>query len=472
MESERRKQIFVGRHFDDVRDLRYEFDPVLVPLTEQEKGDVLVQMRELAAELKQKQQQDLILLSSHKIRGRDSVRIYKDVLKEVDPGLSVRIGFDQRFADLDHGKVIIPRDYKPGDSVDFLPEAWNAFWNETFNVNGTIKNPEYRYGNPLSSNGTEMYPSLKGNFQEYGESYREFFLRHLQAIVDYYKIYETDWDRSWSMVLVAHSSTIRLLEDIEDCASDPFFMKNYIPGQLMSMCRAKRLTRSKDPKASMPYGEIRMFPQSEFSREFMKMLEYEINLLSEKDAKQFEPRLKIPAVHKSENQGVREYAVRTYDPAYVEAFEKERDFLLSVLSPITEKVEHVGSTSVPGLNGKSTIDILIETNDLGTFTEEMLRSLLGKGYKYYVADYGTRIFLFKEEGGGRSYHVHLVERGNERGKRMLAFRDLLRTHPDLVEEYNGVKKEYFEKSQGNYEAYRVMKDDWIRKTMFKYGLEE
>lgn len=472
MEQARDARIHLGRHFDDVRDLRYEFDPVLLPLTGIEKAQISEQASSLTEELASKEQKNLIIISSQKVRGRDSAHIYKEAFREANPTLAVRVGYDQHFADLFHGRIQIPVGYKPGDTVDFLPEAWRAFWSETFNQDGTLKNPDYKYGDPLAQGDKIQYPSLANNFLELGESYKDFFLRNLKGFLDYYSIYQTNWDRSWAMVLVAHSSTIRLLQDLEACAQDLFFMKNYRHGQLMSMCRQKRLEQKESEKESMEYGELKNYPTDEFNQEFISILEKEIAYLSSEEGERKELQLQIPVIHKPYNQLPREYEVGAYNPTYEVLFEEERRALEGIFDSVVKRIEHVGSTSVKGLNGKSTIDILVDIGDTVQFTPGMLKLLQENGYEYYIADFGTRIFLYREVKTRRSFHIHVVSSNNERGRKMLAFRDLLKSNPELVEKYNKIKKDYFEKSQGNYEAYRALKDSWIRKIMFIHGLEE
>jgi GrpB-like predicted nucleotidyltransferase (UPF0157 family) len=72
-----------------------------------------------------------------------------------------------------------------------------------------------------------------------------------------------------------------------------------------------------------------------------------------------------------------------YDPGWPAAFDRERQHLLSCLpSDLVVRIEHFGSTAVPGLAAKPVIDVLVEVTDLATVREHVvLRVLLAAHFR-------------------------------------------------------------------------------------------
>src|SRR5687768_13593918 len=70
-----------------------------------------------------------------------------------------------------------------------------------------------------------------------------------------------------------------------------------------------------------------------------------------------------------------------YDPAWVDRFEAERELLTEALLPHVLRIEHVGSTSVPGLAAKPVIDIAVNLRTLAVIPEMRIH-LAGIDYRY------------------------------------------------------------------------------------------
>ncbi len=76
--------------------------------------------------------------------------------------------------------------------------------------------------------------------------------------------------------------------------------------------------------------------------------------------------------------------VIAYDPTWPEAFEREREHLIACLPPgIIVRVEHFGSTAVPGLRAKPIIDMLVEVTSLERVQREVVPILESQGYEYF-----------------------------------------------------------------------------------------
>src|SRR5262245_38776051 len=98
-----------------------------------------------------------------------------------------------------------------------------------------------------------------------------------------------------------------------------------------------------------------------------------------------------------------EIAIVAYDPSWPKQFVQEKAHLLSYLPPeLVKRVEHFGSTSVPGLAAKPIIDILIEVTDLAAATLRIVPALESQGYESVS---------FPTPGGGRpAPYIWLIKR--------------------------------------------------------------
>jgi GrpB-like predicted nucleotidyltransferase (UPF0157 family) len=124
-----------------------------------------------------------------------------------------------------------------------------------------------------------------------------------------------------------------------------------------------------------------------------------------------------------------------YDPAWAERFEHERQRIEAALGPDARRVEHIGSTSVPGLAAKPIIDIVVEIDDLDD--ESITARLESAGYVQRVVEPGHRMLRTP----GRDVHVHLWSVAGGELRRHLLFRDWLRADPAGRARYVEVKRE-------------------------------
>lgn len=157
----------------------------------------------------------------------------------------------------------------------------------------------------------------------------------------------------------------------------------------------------------------------------------------------------------------RKYTVEPYNPEWKKRFEDEARILSPVFSDKTVSIEHIGSTSVPGLAGKPTIDILITVEKIRT-ADEISDSIENIGYKP-LGDYinkGSRLFV-KESSGTRIVNLHIFERNHPHIEEMISLREYLRSHPEATKEYSKLKFALAEKYPDDYGLYRKYKDEWM-----------
>ncbi len=157
----------------------------------------------------------------------------------------------------------------------------------------------------------------------------------------------------------------------------------------------------------------------------------------------------------------RKYSIEPYSPEWKKQFETEAAILRLIFSDKAISIEHIGSTAVPGLAGKPTIDILTTVEKI-EIANELSEKIENIGYKS-LGDYtnkGSRLFV-KEVDDMRLVNLHIFEAEHSHVKDMLDLRNYLRSHPEVVEQYSKLKFDLVEKYPDNYGLYRKYKDEWM-----------
>lgn len=145
-----------------------------------------------------------------------------------------------------------------------------------------------------------------------------------------------------------------------------------------------------------------------------------------------------------------------YDAGWPSRFENEARRLRAALGPRALRIEHVGSTAVPGLVAKPVIDIQVSvaTLDDAAAFDEALEAL---DYTHVVHDPEfDRMYPFfaKPLAWPRTHHLHLCVVGSREELRHLAFRDHLRAHPEAARDYVELKRRLAALHGGHDEAAR------------------
>lgn len=152
--------------------------------------------------------------------------------------------------------------------------------------------------------------------------------------------------------------------------------------------------------------------------------------------------------------------VVAYDPAWPGMFRALGTRLRSSLGDIAVRIDHVGSTSVPGLDGKPVIDVQVSVESLER-DGEIARRLASIGLQHHRDNPDrTKMFFLGSENGRRS-HVHVRVRGSFDEQLNLLFRDYLRSHAEAVEGYARVKRGLAEKFRDDREGYVRAKEPTV-----------
>ncbi|WP_218952100.1 GrpB family protein [Amycolatopsis anabasis] len=145
-----------------------------------------------------------------------------------------------------------------------------------------------------------------------------------------------------------------------------------------------------------------------------------------------------------------------YDPGWPERFRRERERIAGALGDRALRIDHVGSTSVPGLVAKPIIDIDVSVADVED-ERGYLDALLGAGYVLRVREPGHRMVRTV----ARDVHVHVCAAGSEWERRHLLFRDWLREHPKDREAYGRLKQELSARDWADMNEYAEAKGPFI-----------
>jgi GrpB-like predicted nucleotidyltransferase (UPF0157 family) len=158
-----------------------------------------------------------------------------------------------------------------------------------------------------------------------------------------------------------------------------------------------------------------------------------------------------------------------HDRRWKQRFEEERDHLFTCLPRgLISRVEHFGSTAIPGICAKPIVDILVGVRSLEETRERVVPVLEAQGYDYFWrASSGEDTppfyawFIKRDERGTRTHHIHMVEADFESWDRLL-FRDYLVAHPEVARSYADLKVNLSHRFPDDRVAYTDGKGDFVR----------
>jgi GrpB-like predicted nucleotidyltransferase (UPF0157 family) len=165
--------------------------------------------------------------------------------------------------------------------------------------------------------------------------------------------------------------------------------------------------------------------------------------------------------------------IADYDPTWPTKFEEEKACILTAADDYIEDIQHIGSTSVPGLGAKPIIDIMVGLREL-SLVEKCVPPLQTLGYEY-MGEYGIpeRHYFRKPDNDSwteRTHQIHMVVKGSDFWQRHLLFRDYLRLHPEDARQYYLLKKALALKFDAG-EDYTDAKTEFIEAIVAKAALQ-
>ena len=147
-------------------------------------------------------------------------------------------------------------------------------------------------------------------------------------------------------------------------------------------------------------------------------------------------------------------------------FEAEAALLRTAFGARAVRIDHVGSTAVPGLAAKPVIDIQVSLATLDA-READRRLLASLGYEHVDLGEFDRIYPFFQKPGTwpSTHHVHLCEAGGPQERLHLAFRDWLRRHRGAAADYAALKRRLAAMHEGgslaSRESYSLAKTEFV-----------
>jgi GrpB-like predicted nucleotidyltransferase (UPF0157 family) len=158
-----------------------------------------------------------------------------------------------------------------------------------------------------------------------------------------------------------------------------------------------------------------------------------------------------------------------WQPGWADSFLQEAARLHSALGSAIGQIEHVGSTSIPGMISKPIIDMLAAVERL-SLADALIPALERLGYEYRPDNpIPGRVFLVLGPHSHRTHHLSLAEISSGFWQEHIAFRDCLLANPRVAEEYASLKKRLAAQLRRDRPLYTAAKEEFIRHTLSMRG---
>lgn len=157
-----------------------------------------------------------------------------------------------------------------------------------------------------------------------------------------------------------------------------------------------------------------------------------------------------------------------YKTVWKGIYEAEKKLILETLNGQVLRIEHFGSTSIPNMTAKDTIDILIEIPDNYNFSNEIVEKLKTIDYDYILqteGEYQHMVFVkgYSPTGEkGQTFHIHMGPKTHKIWDRIF-FRDYLTDNRDIAQRYESLKTALSEKYKFDRVGYRIAKTEFVEK---------
>ena len=149
-----------------------------------------------------------------------------------------------------------------------------------------------------------------------------------------------------------------------------------------------------------------------------------------------------------------------HDPTWPAQFLALQRRIVGALGPLALAIEHVGSTAVPGLAAKPVIDLDVIVRSPADIPAA-IDALATLGYTAQGEKGVPGREAFRWPAGEARHHVYVCPQGTHALEDHLLFRDYLRAHPEVAQEYGRLKQAYAAQHGSNRDAYSVAKAAFI-----------
>lgn len=159
-----------------------------------------------------------------------------------------------------------------------------------------------------------------------------------------------------------------------------------------------------------------------------------------------------------------------YDPGWPEAFEQLRSRIWPIVREVATAIEHVGSTSVPGLAAKPIIDISVVARSEADIPAGIQRlATIGYVHQGCLGVEGREAFTTPTSS--LRHHLYLCAGNSPAFANHLAVRNYLRAHPEVAQEYGALKKQLALRCVDDIDGYTAGKTDVILRILRKEGFQ-
>lgn len=160
-----------------------------------------------------------------------------------------------------------------------------------------------------------------------------------------------------------------------------------------------------------------------------------------------------------------------YREVWPEKFAEEKEKLQKIFGDEALAIEHIGSTSVPGLASKDIIDIAVLIDHIDN-ADQFIDDLEKIGYTYDTRGFSTeRHFLRKY--GEENFHLSIAYKNQGSfWERQILFRDFLRDHDAYRDEYQTLKEELIKKDPEGSDEYISGKTEFVERVLQLAGFND
>lgn len=152
-----------------------------------------------------------------------------------------------------------------------------------------------------------------------------------------------------------------------------------------------------------------------------------------------------------------------HNPKWLTAFKNEKKQLQNIFGADLLGIEHIGSTSIPGIKAKPIMDLMIAVSNIGDY-ENYVEGLSKLGYQFMRDNRDTQehILFVKGSEEKRTHYLKLCELNSDFWNEHLIFRNYLINHPDKAKEYERLKIDLNKKYSDDRDSYTKKKANYIK----------
>lgn len=148
-----------------------------------------------------------------------------------------------------------------------------------------------------------------------------------------------------------------------------------------------------------------------------------------------------------------------YDPEWPRLFVARRRDVEALLGELVLRIEHIGSTSVPGLAAKPKIDM--DAVVCPQHLTEAVERVKPAGFAFHGDPYGEGRWTFTHGYGAYGIRVYVCAQDNRAHMDRVIFRDWLRTHTDDAAAYGALKRRLAAEAKGDWNFYTGGKSQFV-----------